>query len=557
MFRKNVNLKKNIKPLLLSSRVESSKTSKRKKSYFLSTYFNSNNKKINIFNNNNNNKMMLRKNSAKTLTNFNSTNISNYDINSTNIKIFQNKNNYNNNSFNTNNNNVNTNYNSEKSTNCRNLISFKERKLLRQKTINLKMNYSLSIQNSTISNNNLTMIQNNNNFSFASRNNSNTSSQRTHILIKKENLAQSFDSSNNSSINKNNKNYNKNKKYNKKLKIKYPLKQLIKLDPFHLTSPHIFDNIKKFKQLNNFHQEPKIIGTRKTFEKNSIKSLGSCSILIKKNFNKNKTFLLHRLIKKKSNELELNKNFLILIKWECIFKLFNLHMINIVLLVKSYNEMKFFLDKNIYISKMKFKELLITIGADIKNEHENFIDFCYEIFSIDNGETIFIKDFFTALIIGTQKMLYDEKIKFFCNIWKNNDDNNILISEMFFCIKNNLLYYNDYEIIVNFFKSHKEKYIACDKVFDLFINNKQLRKVYMRNVILDLYNIDKNYNNHVNKIVNINMKNLNNNFEDNCCYMFCLNDIKKLKKIIDNIKEKQKKNYFINKKLNEINNNEN
>ena len=218
--------------------------------------------------------------------------------------------------------------------------------------------------------------------------------------------------------------------------------------------------------------------------------------------------------------------------------------------------MKFFFDKNLYISKMKFKELLLTIGAELKNEHENFIDFCYEIFSIDNGKTIFVKDFFTALIIGTQKMLYDEKIKFFCNIWKN-EENNILILDMLFCIKNNLIYFKDYEKIFSIFKNHKEKFIFCDEVFDLFVNNIQLRKIYMRNVILDLYNIDKNYNNHVNKIINVNMKNLNNNFEDNCCYFMCLNDIKKMKKIIENIKEKQKKNFLINKKLNEINNNEN
>jgi hypothetical protein len=276
----------------------------------------------------------------------------------------------------------------------------------------------------------------------------------------------------------------------------------------------------------------------------------------KKNPHKNKTFLLQRLIKIRSNELDLNKNFLILIKWECIFKLFNLHMINIVLLVKNYNEMKFFFDKNLYISKMKFKELLLTIGAELKNEHENFIDFCYEIFSIDNGKTIFVKDFFTALIIGTQKMLYDEKIKFFCNIWKN-EENNILILDMLFCIKNNLIYFKDYDKIFSFFKNHKEKFIFCDEVFDLFVNNIQLRKIYMRNVILDLYDIDKNYNNHVNKIINVNMKNLNNNFDNNCCYFMCLNDIKKMKKIIENMKEKQKKNFLINKKLNEINNNEN
>ena len=532
MFRKkNIKLNKKIKPFILFSRVDSSTINKRQKTFRLKTNVNSIDKKI--FNDEDN-KTFLRKNSTKTLTNFNSTNISNE------IKIFKNKNN---NSFITNNNNnIKTNYNSENSTNCRNLISIKERKLIREKTLNLKLNYSLSNQNSTISKNNKTFINNNNN------NNSTSNSHRTQMLLKKESLASFL--SNDSSINNNNNNNNKNKL------IKYPLKQLMKLDPYRLTSPHVYDNIKLYKKLNKFHLEPKIFGAKKTFDKNSIKTLGTCSILIKKNPHKNKTFLLQRLIKIRSNELDLNKNFLILIKWECIFKLFNLHMINIVLLVKSYNEMKFFFDKNLYISKMKFKELLLTIGAELKNEHENFIDFCYEIFSIDNGKTIFIKDFFTALIIGTQKMLYDEKIKFFCNIWKN-EENNILILDMLFCIKNNLIYFKDYEKIFSFFKNHKEKFIFCDEVFDLFVNNIQLRNVYMRNVILDLYNIDKNYNNHVNKIINVNMKNLNNNFEDNCCYFMCLNDIKKMKKIIENMKEKQKKNFLINKKLNEINNNEN
>ena len=531
MFRKkNIKLNKKIKPFILFSRVDSSTINKRQKTFRLKTNVNSIDKKI--FNDEDN-KTFLRKNSTKTLTNFNSTNISNE------IKIFKNKNN---NSFITNNNNnIKTNYNSENSTNCRNLISIKERKLIREKTLNLKLNYSLSNQNSTISKNNKTFINNNNN-------NSTSNSHRTQMLLKKESLASFL--SNDSSINNNNNNNNKNKL------IKYPLKQLMKLDPYRLTSPHVYDNIKLYKKLNKFHLEPKIFGTKKTFDKNSIKTLGTCSILIKKNPHKNKTFLLQRLIKIRSNELDLNKNFLILIKWECIFKLFNLHMINIVLLVKSYNEMKFFFDKNLYISKMKFKELLLTIGAEIKNEHENFIDFCYEIFSIDNGKTIFIKDFFTALIIGTQKMLYDEKIKFFCNIWKN-EENNILILDMLFCIKNNLIYFKDYDKIFSFFKNHKEKFIFCDEVFDLFVNNIQLRKIYMRNVILDLYNIDKNYNNHVNKIINVNMKNLNNNFDNNCCYFMCLNDIKKMKKIIENMKEKQKKNFLINKKLNEINNNEN
>ena len=523
MFRKkNIKLNKKIKPFLLFSRVDSSTLNQRQKTFRLKTNVNSIDKKIL------NNETFLRKNSTKTLTNFNSTNISNDQ------KIFKNKNN---NSFITNNNNIKTNYNSENSTNCRNLISVKERKLIREKTINLKL--SLSNQNSTISKNNKTFINNNN---------STSNSHRTQMLLKKESLASFL--SNDSSINNNNNNNNKNKL------IKYPLKQLMKLDPYRLTSPHVYDNIKLYKKLNKFHLEPKIFGTKKTFDKNSIKTLGTCSILIKKNPHKNKTFLLQRLIKIRSNELDLNKNFLILIKWECIFKLFNLHMINIVLLVKNYNEMKFFFDKNLYISKMKFKELLLTIGAELKNEHENFIDFCYEIFSIDNGKTIFIKDFFTALIIGTQKMLYDEKIKFFCNIWKN-EENNILILDMLFCIKNNLIYFKDYEKIFSFFKNHKEKFIFCDEVFDLFVNNIQLRNVYMRNVILDLYNIDKNYNNHVNKIINVNMKNLNNNFDNNCCYFMCLNDIKKMKKIIENMKEKQKKNFLINKKLNEINNNEN
>ena len=323
MFRKkNIKLNKKIKPFLLFSRVDSSTLNQRQKTFRLKTNVNSIDKKIL------NDETFLRKNSTKTLTNFNSTNISNDQ------KIFKNKNN---NSFITNNNNIKTNYNSENSTNCRNLISVKERKLIRQKTINLKL--SLSNQNSTISKNNKTFINNNN---------STSNSHRTQMLLKKESLA-SFLSSNDSKNNK------KNNKNNKKFKINYPLTQLMKFDHYHLTSPHVNDNIKIYKKLNKFHLEPKIFGAKKTFDKNSIKTLGTCSILIKKNPHKNKTFLLQRLIKVRSNELELNRNFLILIKWECIFKLFNLHMINIVLLVKNYNEMKFFFDKNLYISKMKLK----------------------------------------------------------------------------------------------------------------------------------------------------------------------------------------------------------
>ena len=94
MFRKkNIKLNKKIKPFLLFSRVDSSTLNQRQKTFRLKTNVNSIDKKIL------NDETFLRKNSTKTLTNFNSTNITKYQ------KIFKNKNN---NSFITNNNNIKT-----------------------------------------------------------------------------------------------------------------------------------------------------------------------------------------------------------------------------------------------------------------------------------------------------------------------------------------------------------------------------------------------------------------------------------------------------------------
>ena len=330
---------------------------------------------------------------------------------------------------------------------------------------------------------------------------------------------------------------NKQKKENKnKLnfkKINYPLNELMKLDPYHYLSNDIKDNITKFKKINKKYIYPNLGRTIKTPRGNSLKALDSNSILLRKA--DKRILLLKKLLKIYKNSYEELKY---IVKWEGINHLWQIHTKSISHILKCFPVYKWFLDENELMNYDKLIEFLkisfqtVTFNDNIKC----FIEDIYDLFS-QNKIHINIKKVFCTFVITDNTILYNDKIDFLFNIWGDANNDIIDLKSVFYYIKGNLIYKNDYQKIISFFKQVQPKIYIIEKetLYNYFIKNQKLRNIFEKNCDINYKKVEEQYNDVITTYFMSNIRGFNFSVNHHRVKSFCPIDTNKLEKILENI----------------------
>ena len=325
-------------------------------------------------------------------------------------------------------------------------------------------------------------------------------------------------------------NYNKNKvKKNIKPKFfhfNYSLKQIIK-EPY-LEPNYIKENNEILLKLN---KNLSLTDLKKN-NNDKIKQLHSFNLLIK---NKKKIDIKYKLFQLNNNFL--SKDLKNIIKFKIIFQFMNKYTSIINNLFKIYNNIKNFLNKHKLMNKKTFQKLII----EFKSFHQNinsFIDEVFLIFSQQNfynneeNEKINFKDFFIHLIVCNNFLSYDKKIEFLLNIIEEND-NKIYILNALKYIKNSLYKSKDYLFIKNIlYKNINKKILEKNELLEIFIENKVLRELYEKNILLNEEEIDKKYKNKIKIFIMNHIKNNDIDINYNKFNILYMNDIKKIELIL-------------------------
>ena len=106
---------------------------------------------------------------------------------------------------------------------------------------------------------------------------------------------------------------------------------------------------------------------------------------------------------------------------------------------------------------------------------------------------------------------------------------------MIYYIQNNLFYKSDFDIIYSFFRQMNLKYIKKENVYNYFIENEKLKKVFERNFNIDYKKIEDEYNQIVFNYCRKNIKELIMRMNYFGQKTLSPNKIKNLEEILENI----------------------
>ena len=405
-----------------------------------------------------------------------------------------------------------------------NTLSFKEKKIIKETTLNI-------IKKSKSEENNLDKI------------NKRRSSATLAYLFYKENHP----------IKKNKLSYRR---------INYPLNELMKLDPYHYLPKGIKDSINKFKIINKKFNYPNLKNVLKTSNGNSVKSLFSNTILLRKNNNNKKIHLFKKLLKIYENIPYDDLKYCI--KWEGINHIWQKHIKLINFLLKNYNSYKWFFNENEYLNYEKLKDFF-KICLQVNSFDVNCNCFVDDIFLLFSNDKIYtnIKKLFCTLIITNNSISYEDKINSLIEVWLNESNNCININDMYFYIKNNLRTKSDHKKIVSFFKNiiktkkYNSRIFNKEDIYKYYIENIELRKIFEKNCNLNYKKIEEEYNEAVTKYYSINSNEFNYGVNNQNVRFFSPILIRRLNDLIEGIDRNNEKKEKINDLLDNENYNSN
>ena len=296
-------------------------------------------------------------------------------------------------------------------------------------------------------------------------------------------------------------------------RINYPLNEIMKLEPYHYLGKGIKDSFNKFKKININFNSPNLKNGIKTTNGNSVKSLYSNTILLKKT-NK-KINLLKKLLK--IYESIPYDDLKYCIKWEGINHIWQKHIILINFFLNNYHSYKWFINENEFINCEKLRDLF-KICLEVNSFDDNCNCFIEDIFLLFSNDKIYtnIKKLFCTFIITNNSILYNDKINSLIEVWLNESNNSININNMYFYIKNNLRTKSDYKKIVSFFKNilKSNKYnnnssFNKDDIYKYYTENNELRKIFEKNCNINYKKIEADYNDTVTKYYSLNSNEYN------------------------------------------------
>ena len=463
----------------------------------------------------------------------------------------------------------------------RNAINFLDRNRLRAtKTINLKLYEKFEEETKKLNDNKneKNNVQINNFESLTSNKNFIYNSSKSFPEIKEKKFNEINNEIKNNINNKNNLNKFNLNNFGKKSKMKYSLKKLMELNPYHLVPKDVrfsnFVEIKKISQqlsyVNGAFQDREDT-SQKHFFKDDInfenyknlnfnsKIINSVTVTYSNNYSWRKGELVWRILEKMKKK-PTSSSF----RQACLFQgyteLWKYYGVVLEKMLVNYSEYKWFITKEKFMSKEVFTEFIQYMDIKI-NENKSFPDKVFLLFDITGSNKINIKIFYFIMELTSNSSKYLEKIYFILELCEDiKKKNYVKVLEMqeiirsMILIEHNEKYYSYlHDIIIKEFnckgKISNNFYITKKQLLDFLLNNEFIKRLF---ILFDTEykNAYISYNEEVHSSFNSTVRNikkfLNEQNEVSCFCEHDLNNYEKILKSIDNKVKILERNKLIN-----------
>ena len=278
----------------------------------------------------------------------------------------------------------------------------------------------------------------------------------------------------------------------------------------------IQQNINKYTKEFNKHKTPRIPGLVRSHSCSCIKQNHSCMLYIKQQ--PKQTNLIQHLINTRnsnSNEyMSTNTKFKQAIKWEGIYHLWKNHSIILETLINKYNEYKWFLDKNEYITDQTLKEFMRILHIETPF---TFFKDVFDLFGFDNNickyyysnnnntnksKIINVKLFFQRIVSSSMNGVLETKIEMLCNIWEHIHNKVIYIKDVLYLLKECLFYMKDYDTVKKILTKQDHNCFTKKEFYNYIISHSKLRLIFQRNLFIDYNTVHQIFKDEVLTAVN-------------------------------------------------------
>ena len=349
-------------------------------------------------------------------------------------------------------------------------------------------------------------------------------------------------------------------KLNQKRHIKYRLKDLMILNPYHYVPKSVMfgtniNNNLISNKINEGRNIPLTIKLKKNNKKEKVRKVFNSQSICFPEINFKKDELIWRLIGR-IMILKGVTSFKQAVKYEAITKVWKTHSLIIEKLLVNYQNCKWFLEREKIINENVFMELLSLL----KLTKNGGVDFCKKIFLIFDNEgygNIKIKEFFFLMDITSQSTSTMEKIHFIVNLFEDYERigqyKSVNIEEIidnFKYIINYDNYKKDYKRLIDTVKNEfifgrkiiensEENYFEKTRIITFLLNNK-----YIQMLIKKFYNnyskAHKTYDEQIMNVFNTTMRNSKRMLNIHDIVEYCESDLKNIEEDLIAIENKER-----------------
>ena len=349
-------------------------------------------------------------------------------------------------------------------------------------------------------------------------------------------------------------------KLNQKRHIKYRLKDLMILNPYHYVPKSVMfgtniNNNLISNKINEGRNIPLTIKLKKNNKKEKVRKVFNSQSICFPEINFKKDELIWRLIGR-IMILKGVTSFKQAVKYEAITKVWKTHSLIIEKLLVNYQNCKWFLEREKILNENVFMELLSLL----KLTKNGGVDFCKKIFLIFDNEgygNIKIKEFFFLMDITSQSTSTVEKIHFIVNLFEDYERigqyKSVNIEEIidnFKYIINYDNYKKDYKRLIDTVKNEfifgrkiiensEENYFEKTRIITFLLNNK-----YIQMLIKKFYNnyskAHKTYDEQIMNVFNTTMRNSKRMLNIHDVVEYCESDLKNIEEDLIAIENKER-----------------
>ena len=302
----------------------------------------------------------------------------------------------------------------------------------------------------------------------------------------------------------------------------------------------------------NYYKKPHFTSIIKTKNNNYLKLMEHSSLLIKPYTSHSN--LLKQLLNINSNRI--HRELKLTITWLNKCLLWKEYTFIIERIFKYYNKFKYFAEKETTINRSNFISFLRMIG--LRQHIDKFTADIFNIFHYTERsyELIEFREMMYCLIVTNQHMNYNNKIEFICDVWKSSDDDNVVLyKDVIRLIKSCLFYEKDLDKIGYHFKQFfgVKEFVERDEVCLYLIHeNEGLKKIFMRNLYIDVKSMERYFNEEIIKIYHSNLSNSKYIITGRNISKQCNNDFIRIERCLSSVKfceEQRKQQMKLNAKI--------